>query len=803
MIAVEDAPLDEEVVDLPAILSAIAWGSPEWIPVVVATTSGFLILLLISLLRARLTAGWKAGLFLLKATAVVLLGICLLDPQDVRKHFKPGENVVLFVADNSASMNVRQNNADARTRGQWANDLLVDPASAWQTRLAQDFDLRRYTFGSSLSHVEGFQDLKFDSPRSQLCSALTSLTDRFNGRPLAGIFLLTDGNSTDAVNIKGLPANIPIYPIVADKLETPGDIEIASVAVSQTNFEDAPVTIQATLASDQATQGNVIVRLAPTTISESQPQQELTLKVGGSEPAVARFEVKPTETGALFYKLQILPEDQPEIFTKPETSREATLANNEQLVAVNRDPHHYRILYVSGRPNFEHKFLGRALAEDDHLQLVSYVRIAKKEAKFDFRGRVGDGANSLFKGTGAQPSEEIEDYTQPVVKRLNTRDKNELSDGFPKTKAELYQYEAVILDDIEAAFFTQDQLTVLETFVSERGGGLLMLGGRDTFRHGKWEKTAMAHALPIYLDRVVEPLQGELKWQLTREGWLEPWMRIRSNERDEQTRLREVPLLEVVNNTSEIKPGARILAEVLDASGRDSPAFVAQQYGRGRTGAVLVGDLWRWSMTRLESDQDDLARVWRQVARWLVGDVPQRVQAVAEPDNSTPNPGMLLEIRVRDKEFQPHDQTLVHVTVKQPDGSLVKLDAQPSVKEPGLFEALHIARQPGAYVANIEVPGDEQEPPQTTSVGWVSNPAAEEFHHTAVNTSLLEEIARQTGGQVLTASALPDFVRKLSSRDLPVMETETTPLWHRPLLLVLVLTLLGLEWGLRRWKGLA
>lgn len=785
------------------MLSALVWGSPEWKPFVVILTTVFLLLLLGATLRARLPAAWKLTLFSLKALAVILVGICLLDPQSVRTHPKSGENIVLVVADGSASMNVRQNQADARTRATWAKELLTDPASEWQLRLAQDFDLRRYTFGSTVTHVEGFQDLNFESPRSQLSSAVTTLGERFEGQPLAAVFLLTDGNSTDELDLKKLPKGVPIFPIVADQLEASDDLEITSVAVSQTNFEDAPVSIQARISGTGKQGENVVVVLEPQGNVDPALRQTATVALTGGEAPMARFEVKPLETGALFYRLRICPENQPDVFDKPETSKEATLANNERLVAVNRDAHNYRILYVAGRPNWEHKFLGRALAEDEHLNLVSFVRIARKEAKFDFRGRVGDNANSLYKGTGDTPSELIEDYSQPVTKRLNIRDQSELSDGFPKTKEEMYRYEAIIVDDVESAFFTQDQLSILETFVSERGGGLLMLGGRDSFRHGKWEYTPISHALPVYLDRPGEPPQGELKWQLTREGWLEPWMRIRNNERDEQTRLNEVPLLEVLNSTREIKPGARVLAEVLDVNGNVSPAMVAQQYGRGRAGAVLVGDMWKWSLTRLETDDDDLAKVWRQVARWLVGAVPKRVEAVAQPDASSVNPGMLLEIRVRNREFAPQDQTVVNVTVKQPDGSLVKLDAQPSLKEPGLFEALHVARQPGAYVATVEVPGDEQEPPQTAELGWVSDPAAEEFQKTTVNLTLLEELARESGGELVRTAQLPDFVRKLNSRDLPVMETETTPIWHRSYILMTVLLLLGAEWGLRRWRGLA
>lgn len=56
------------------------------------------------------------------------------------------------------------------------------------------------------------------------------------------------------------------------------------------------------------------------------------------------------------------------------------------------------------------------------------------------------------------------------------------------------------------------------------------------------------------------------------------------------------------------------------------PALVVQPFGRGRTAALLVGDLWRWDLRREEHTQSDLEKSWRQTASWLVADVPQPVE---------------------------------------------------------------------------------------------------------------------------------------------------------------------------------
>ena len=37
--------------------------------------------------------------------------------------------------------------------------------------------------------------------------------------------------------------------------------------------------------------------------------------------------------------------------------------------------------------------------------------------------------------------------------------------------------------------------------MSQRGGGLLMLGGLDSFAEGKYDRTPVGDLLPVYLDR--------------------------------------------------------------------------------------------------------------------------------------------------------------------------------------------------------------------------------------------------------------------------------------------------------------
>jgi uncharacterized membrane protein len=76
--------------------------------------------------------------------------------------------------------------------------------------------------------------------------------------------------------------------------------------------------------------------------------------------------------------------------------------------------------------------------------------------------------------------------------RLSIDTADELASGFPKTRAELFHYRSIILGNMEASFFTHDQLAMLADFVNVRGGGLLFLGGRRAFAEGGYAGTPLS-----------------------------------------------------------------------------------------------------------------------------------------------------------------------------------------------------------------------------------------------------------------------------------------------------------------------
>ena len=432
------------------------------------------------------------------------------------------------------------------------------------------------------------------------------------------------------------------------------------------------------------------------------------------------------------------------------------------------------------------------------------MRIARRQPKFDFRSARAQSTSPLFDGFDHPDPETAERQDQPVLIRLGTQDKDELRDGFPKSADELYKYHAIIVDDLEAGFFSPDQQALVRNFVSQRGGGLLMLGGPDSFVEGKYDKSPIGELLPVYLNRASVPEDmGEYRLVLTREGWLQPWVRVRKTEDEENKRLAGMSTFHTVSRSGEIKPGAVELSKVQDSQGAEAPALVAQSFGKGHVAALLIGDLWRWGMRRENQAEDDFDRSWRQTVRWLVGDVPSRVEVTVRPKRDSETPALHLGVRVRDAEYRPLDNAKVTFRVSLAGGEELTLDAEPDPSEAGAYAATYVPRQPGAYriVASATAPDGSAVGERET--GWAAQPVADEFARLEPDREYLKSIASKTGGEVVDGESLPAFVASLSSRSAPVTEPWTSPLWHQPLyFLVAIGCLLG-EWGLRRVNGLA
>ncbi len=778
---------------------ALVFGARDWLVIATVSASCVALLAIWSYANRSQLTGLRFITALFKILAVAALAFCLLEPMQRSERPRPGANLMAIVVDNSRSMEMHppgesQSRVD-RLRSKLPTDV------PWQARLAQDFDVRRYAFDDRVRAVNDLTELDFKGANSSLTGTVETLQARFATRPVAGLLLFSDGLATDDVQslLSQDEFPFPLYPVVDDSDSKLRDIAVTNASVAVSSFELAPVTVEANIAAQGFAGKDISVRLLDTA-GNAVDRQLLACDSEAFEGRV-RFQYQPKTAGMQFVTVRAMLANEDRDGAKVDSRVEVTTVNNERQLAVDRGGGPFRILYLAGRPNWEFKFIRRALEEDIEIELSALLRIANKEMKFVFGDKAVDSTNRLLAGFN-EDEETAEQSDESILISIGKSITEGHKQVFPATEEDLFAFHAVILDDIEASFFTHNQMLLLREFVASRGGGIMMLGGRESFLGGGYEDTPLGDVLPIYLRGRDDPdlKDAPAKYGLSREGSLEPWLRLRANQTDERERVEQMPDFLTWNQVAGVKPGAVVLAE-LEMNSTKLPGLVTQRFGKGRSLALMVGDFWRWSMRRATEDTDDLAQNWRQIARWLTNDVPKRLQV----DVESPTSGLLphrLTIVVRDTAFKPMDNATVRLKITEPDGRQVDATATPDPMRGGTYVAEYWSQQDGGYLCNIEVTSPDGESLDPLRAGWTAQPSAVEFARLETDRKLLEQLAERSGGEIVPIDNLESFVASLPARKVPISEVRVEPLWHRPWLVLFAIGCLCMEWGIRRWKGL-
>src|SRR5690606_34812358 len=105
---------------------------------------------------------------------------------------------------------------------------------------------------------------------------------------------------------------------------------------------------------------------------------------------------------------------------------------------------------------------------------------------------------------------------------------------FPTSKQDLFEYDVLIFGDVAPTLFSQAQLSNIEEFVRSKGGGFLLIGGRN-FAPQSYRDTALEDLLPIEIGpasnvgRDAAIAQGFTP-RLTLEGKTSPMFRFAADE---------------------------------------------------------------------------------------------------------------------------------------------------------------------------------------------------------------------------------------------------------------------------------
>ena len=670
-----------------------------------------------------------------------ILGQPAIETEELRE----GENAVALVLDTSASMAI----GDTTPRLDAGRRLL-------ETALTEVDELnlavQRYEFDELARNVVNFTESTPGGEQTSLADSLKSVLQEAGRNPLAAVLLASDGADT-AGGISGeelteLAAyGVPIHTLAVGRAEIPEDLELTNVSVPTKVLPGSTVSAQVALRHDGAatTQLKVydndqILASIPVTLADGASSSTITVDFELADAGPHELE-----------------------FSVDGVANELESGNNRRTALVDVIDDSYRVLYFEGEPRWEYKFMRRALGDDDDLRLESLLRVSPNK----------------FYRQGIESAEQ-------------------LADGFPTDREELFAYDALIIGSVEAATLTPEQQAMIRDFVSERGGNLLMLGGLHGLGNGGWAQSAVADALPTRLPPIsaesFKRVQAPVA--LTPQGSDVAMLRLATDDAENQRLWQDLPAVADYQLLGELKPAAVPLLNV-DTELGATPLLVTQAFGRGRTYVLATGGTWRWQMSLPVEDQRHEI-FWRQLLRSLVSEAPSSTSLSVAPTRD--GTGVDLRAEFRDDEFNPVNDVQVSAVLASDDGESWNVALQPSATESGVYVGHVDPARSGTFFAEaVAARGDDPVATARASVAFESG-QSERFGIRA-NPALLARLSDATGGSVLAADNLQQLSDILRFSTAGITETELRPIWDMPAIFLLLFLLKAGEWLLRRRGG--
>jgi hypothetical protein len=192
---------------------------------------------------------------------------------------------------------------------------------------------------------------------------------------------------------------------------------------------------------------------------------------------------------------------------------------------------------------------------------------------------------------------------------------------------------------------------------------------------------------------------------------------------------------------------------------------------------------------------------WKQMLRWLVDGVPAPVVASSTEEEVEPGETVQLTATVRDSTFLNVNDAMVTATVTSPTGIANVVPLEWTVEEDGEYAATFQPSELGDYEVRIDA--EREGAVLGSDVTYLhAAPSDREFFGAARRTQLLRRLADDTGGQFYTRSTVSSLPEDITISGAGVTLTEELDLWDMPGLFLLMLLLMGAEWGYRRIRGL-
>ncbi len=676
-----------------------------------------------------------------RLTVFLLLALILLDPRSIWRGERVEAPEVVLLVDRSESMSLP---AAGWQGGESRFDAATRAAADASRAVASRGGKPSTVYFSSRAEFERADSVHADGQGTDASAALGDVARRFEGEHLAAVVLFGDGVDTDASIVRPPLPDVPVWTVGTGDTLAPDDVRIAGVDYSPVVRAPSRAIIKATVASTGGKAKHVHLQLSEG--GKVVFQADTTLAAGSSS-ADLRAAVRVTEPGRREFVLSVSSDADSE----PE--------NNRRDVVIDVEKARTKIVIVDLMPTWELTFLTALIAHDPAYDCEVVVSGQRPAAPLGKLKRPADFIPAL---TGA---------------------------------------DAIVLASVDDAFMTQPVADAIKRFVTDRGGGLLVLPGSHSLYESAAAWNRLADILPL---RGTAPFTFTLQYTAVGPGAraasspiTEPLVPLLS-----QTEWQErAPLLGFYTGLAATPAGEMLLG----VRGRAVPALVFATAGKGRIVTVSAGPLWRWKfLAESNGVYDELMS--RTIDVLTRGEESGRFVLVASRNVFEAGESPVLHAEIMNERLQPVTGVPVRVEIARVDttGTETPLDQvamhRESPEEPRMSATLD-PLPAGRYVVRGSADlGDRTL--QSHPLEFRVSTTSVEFQRTPQDRDALVRIARRTGGAYTSPADVAAAVARmdLSPRSIPAVSESvlraTTPLF------LLVLLLLSVEWLARKRAGM-
>ncbi len=630
---------------------------------------------------------------------------------------------------------------------------------------------------------------------TRLGQALQQVLAEQRNAPLAGIVLLTDGAQNAGPPAESAlelarEAGVPIFPLGVGSPDRPVNVRVYELEAPERAHPGDPYSvtglIQAQGLSGQAITAELYVGAAGSDGKEELAGSQQVVLGRDGEMVPVKFQLTPSQTGRRRLSLRLrVPKSDP----NPDDNRRDT-----EIEIVDRK---LRVLLFAGGPSRDYQFLRTLLYRDPSTVVDIYLQTAE--------GNISQEADQIL-------------------------------DHFPDTREALFAYDCIVALDPQwhtppearVAGLTPAQIDLLESWVAEQGGGLILVAGPVNAGQalGGWiQDPAMAKVRALYpvdfprsftvLERNTYVSKDPWPLEFTREGREAEFLWLADTEAENERAWTSFPGVYACQPVRGPKAGATVYAYYSDprasATGQRPVYFAGQFYGSGRVFYMGSGELWR--LRRLDEGYFDrlYTRLIRHVSQGRLLRQSSRGTLLVDKDRYLFGGTAEIRAQLTNAQLQPLVAQSVALQVFQPDGKVqsVRLRADPS--RPGLFAGQLTLLQEGDYRLELLIPDSDNE--RLTRRLQVRLPDLER-ENPQRNDPLLSRLAEASGGRYfrdLETALAPGTSDSVAAqlRDCTrtsILTEARNEAWERFWRQVVMFGLCGvlcLEWLIRRLAKLA